>query len=275
MFRKRSKRTFPEGTFIPFPARLCAILQLCIAFGMILWYTSQPFMGELFEIKSEKLLLHYAIDQRELFEQLPRFQQEELLSRLLTLQDRLEIPFLTKLMRSGEILIHLPLLKLTWIVLAILLSIFLLKKREGARQALWLLPFLALAYGVDNRIQGLPTQPTAEEKLFPSESYLRDHYLDEPWGSTLFEQKQQLEQAWNHYLQLEWGGQNQSLSQGLYAFNLARIQAQPFPKAERTFLQIPPTQESLPFLFLIIFWNLTFALVCTITTKKDYYLINS
>jgi len=275
MFRKRIKRTFPDGTFIPFPARLCAILQLCIAFGMILWYASQPFMGELFEIQSQKLLLHYAIDQKELFQQLPQLQQEELLSRLQFFQEQLQTPLSEKLVRSGWTLIHLPLLKLTWIVLAILLSIFLLKKREGARQAIWLLPFLALAYGIDNRMYGSPLQPTAEELLFPSENYLRDRYLDEPWSSKLFEQKHQLEQAWNRYLQKEWGGPNQSLSQGLYAFNLARIHAQPFSKANAIFRQIPPVQESLPFLFLVIFWNLTFALACIIATKKDYYLTNN
>lgn len=262
MFRKRVKKDFPEGTFIPFPARLCAILQLCIAFGALLWIASQPFMGELFEIKSQKLLLHYAIDQRELFEQLPQIQQEQLLTRLVKLQEKLERPFWEKLKQSGSTLLQLPLLKLAWLFLSIILSVMLLKKRDGAAQALWLLPFLALAYGIDNRLNTLPPQLTAEERLFPNEKYLIEYYLDKPFSAKLFEQKLQLEQAWNNYLQEEWGSPEYTLEKGLYSFNLARIQTIPLQK------KWEPSQEALPLLFLFIFWNLLFVVIANKSKQK-------
>src|SRR3954470_9358750 len=56
MFRKRLKKTFPPGTFLPTPARLMAIMQLCLAFSLLLWEASQPFMGDLFHIKSQLIV---------------------------------------------------------------------------------------------------------------------------------------------------------------------------------------------------------------------------
>lgn len=256
MFRKRVKKSFPEGTFIPFPARMCAILQLCIAFGMLLWYAAQPFMGELFEIKSQKLLIHYALDHPEQFAQLPLSEQKFLQERSALLQQRLEISFFQKLKKSVQTIAALPLLKLCWVILSIILSLFLLKKKEGAAQALWLLPFLALAYGIDNRLNAPPAALSAEERLFPSESYLAEYYLDEPFSSQLFEQRKQLEQAWNHYLDREWGG--------LYAFNLARIHTLHLESAHG------PTQEASLLLFLFLFWNLSYAFISNQNYKLNF-----
>lgn len=269
MFRQRTKKQFPEGTFIPFPARVCAIFQLCIAFGMVLWYLSQPFMGELFEIKSEKLLVNYALEHREFFDTLPLTEQEQLLTRLLHLQEKLERPFWEKTITSIKLIFNLPLLKLSWIVLAIVLSIFLLKKQEGTRHALWLLPFLALAYGVENRINHPPPRLTEEQKLFPTESYLVKHYLDVPFSSHLFEQKEQLEKAWDRYLQVEWGAPEQSAAKGRYFFNLARLKSlSEVPSQQRG-------QEPLSLLFLFLFWNLSYATICSKYTNKNYYLLNN
>ena len=58
MFRKRTKKIYPPGTFIPTPARVCAIIQLCVAFTVLIWNMATPFAGELFNVKSKMILYH-------------------------------------------------------------------------------------------------------------------------------------------------------------------------------------------------------------------------
>ena len=54
----RSRKTFPPGTFIPTSQRLMAIGQLCIAFSLMIWYLTQPFMGEYFALRSRMLYMN-------------------------------------------------------------------------------------------------------------------------------------------------------------------------------------------------------------------------
>lgn len=268
MFRKRVKKTFPEGTFIPFPARFCAIMQLCIAFGVLLWVASQPFMGELFEIQAEKVLVKYALE-KPFFSELTPPKQGFLRQRWTDLQTRLERSFLSKLAGSFTAILALPPLVLLWLLLSIILSVFLLKKREGAREALWLLPFLALTYGLDNRMHGSVPVLSAHEKLFPTEAYLATHYLDKPLSARSLEQKAELETAWDLYLQKEWGGTEESLERGVYFFNLARVQAQAHPLEQKI------QQKPLALLFLFLFWSLSYTIVINRTNTEQISLNNS
>src|SRR4051812_38869550 len=57
----RPSKIFPPGTFIPTPQRLMAIGQLCLAFSLMLWYLTQPFMGEYFALRSRMLLYEYVM----------------------------------------------------------------------------------------------------------------------------------------------------------------------------------------------------------------------
>ena len=57
----RPRKSFPPGTFIPTSQRLMAIGQLCIALSLMLWYMTQPFMGEYFALRSRMLLYEYVM----------------------------------------------------------------------------------------------------------------------------------------------------------------------------------------------------------------------
>ena len=104
MFRKRAKKSYPPGTFIPTPARVFAILQLCIAFSILLWNASLPFMGDLYEIKSKLLLYKHVIDHPQ-FVRLSPLEQESIHTSQAVLQAQLGLPFLQKLGNSFSAII--------------------------------------------------------------------------------------------------------------------------------------------------------------------------
>ena len=191
MFRKRQKKNFPEGTFIPTPARVCAIIQLCLAFSLILWYASEPFIGEIFTLKSKQLFyqdimgipskdhlsgesLERLSRNAERFSMLSVEQQDQLTSSYQSLQNQLQRSFLEKIISmAGIFLGKIPAFELAWIVLSIIIPILLLKKIEGATQAVWLLPVLVAFYAADVRwfgAYGHASPPDAA--LFPSEQEL-------------------------------------------------------------------------------------------------------
>ena len=116
----KKKKQFPPGTFIPTPARVAAIIQLCLAFSVILWCAGQPFMGELFAIKSKMILYQSVMGSPDLlkkgkddpklaarlernaerFASLPLDQKQQLIRSYEQLHNKAEAPFLTKLWRS-------------------------------------------------------------------------------------------------------------------------------------------------------------------------------
>ena len=85
-----------------------------------------------------------------------------------------------------------------------ILSILLLKKVEGAAQALWILPLLTVAYACENQFLRHPAPSQRSKKLFPTEKVLLEHYLDEPFSPSASLQQKQLKQAWDAYLVKEW-----------------------------------------------------------------------
>lgn len=267
MFRKRTKKEYPPGTFIPTPARIVAILQLCLAFTLLAWHGSLPFMGELFSTKAKLLVYQHVMGKKieghaTRFAELPKKQRDQILRDYDILQRRLEVGFMEKIGRAVEGIWHLPLFEKTWILFAVLIPILLLKRIDGAQQIVWILPVLALAYAAENRWQGKPHDLTLEEKLFPTEAVLLRDYLNEPLATTLAAQQQQLERGWKLYLVREWAKElpsdnfPQQVEKGDFVFNLARLEA----------IQKQPVihtreQESYFWLALYIFWNLSFALV--------------
>ncbi len=256
MFRKRVRKNFPPGTFIPTPARVAAILQLCIAFTLLSWQATLPFMGDLFATKSQMLVYKHLMGASQQFATLPEKQRTQILSDYDQLQKQLETPFLAKVKKGLQGLYQLPLLEKGWILLALLTPILLLKKVEGAEPLVWLLPLLTLAYAVDNRLQGAPPALTAEQRLFPSEELILNDYLKEPLKPSLAEQHEQLKRGWELYLVQNWGGD--------FAFTLARLEAlKNEPSAPKK------KQESLAFLALYLFWNLSFALIVQRSLKKQ------
>lgn len=287
MFAKR-KREYPPGTFISTPKRVLAILQLCIAFTLLIAIISYPFIGELFEQKSETLLYHNVMGNPLLsekighsnpeyterlkrnavrFENLPEEQRKSMIQHYDALQVKSEKPFLTKCWQSLKILfVELPSFERAWLLLAIIVPIMLLKRVEGAAKAAWLLPIVALLYSLNNYFYGEQPLLPGDNKLFPSEKILVDEYLKAPLSSSITEQHTQLLKGWQLYLIHNWTDQIPSedanvfakqVEEGEHLFNVARLEAiVDQPKQHGSIFH---QKTSLLLLALYVIWNLYFA----------------
>ena len=300
MFAKsRRKKEFPPGTFIPKPARIMAILQLCVAFTLVFWTCSLPFMGDLFTYKSKMLLYQDVMGDSALlqkldaakaeqlksklernserFKQLPRHQRLKILEGYNSVQKLASASFFEKLQKSALIfLFGLPPIELAWLILAVAISILLLLKIEGASHAAWLLPIIVLAYAFDNQFYGKSSLPSPDEALFPSEQVIVNNYLREPLSSSIKAQHEQLAHGWQRYLIQEWAKQTPSenvntfqgqAEAGEYAFNVARAEAMAGVKEQSHFAALR-AKESVIYLFIYFLWNFYFAWV--VNRKKIY-----
>jgi hypothetical protein len=290
MFRKRQKKYFPPGTFIPTPARIVAILQLCIVFTVILSSASYPFLGEIFHNKSQAMLYSdvmgnaSAVDAPEdkerlirnvqRFDALPKKERTQIQNAYHDLQDSAKTPFFEKVSRSFSILAaQLPAFKQAWIFFSVAIALLLLLRIEGAVYAAWLLPIIALAYAWDNNAHGIQQKMSEEERLFPSEAVIVHDYLHEPLSSNILEQQKQLQEGWQLYLVDKWSGQKpskdvlvfkQQIEEGEFKFNLARIKAR---EHESNVTGLFRQKEHVLTLLLYVLWNLFFA--WTVNRKKN------
>jgi|694.fasta_scaffold57634_1 cytochrome c peroxidase len=266
MFRKRVKREYPPGTFIPTPARVAAILQLCFAFTLILWHAGQPFMGDLFTLKSNNLIFEAVMSHAD-FHQLSEEEQQYFVQSYRNLQGQLKKPFHHKLKEAlRRLLFDISPLEAAWIFFSIILSILLLLRFEGAKEALWLLPLLTIAYAADNRLSGKPMKASSESRLFPAESFLVDKYLHRPLSASIFEQQAQLQEGWELYLIDAWAKESPStmleayqkqLEKGQFRFNVARLKAVISDGSREKSRE----KQSLFVLALYLFWNFSIAAI--------------
>ena len=267
------KRCFPQGTFIATPLRVIAILQLCLSFTCLAYFAGYPFMGELFEIKSSKVLYEAVIGKGDdaishHFSKLPYIQRRNIEDQYHNLQQKLEKPVGDKLKQSINILIsEIPPFEKAWLAFSIAISILLLLRIEGAATAAWILPLIVLLYSADNIAYGLPNENMEEKALFPSEHLIVTEYLEKPLSSNILEQKEQLLGGWNTYLIKEWAQekpseddvifQDQAKKGGFY-FNLERIEALKSKQYGSDTTQF--RQKVPPFLLLTyLLWNIFFA----------------
>lgn len=285
MFRKRQKKHFPPGTFIPMPARVCAIIQLCLAFSVLLWNASEPFVGEIFTLKSRLLFYQDVMgiptsDQTspekverltrnaERFKALPKKTGEQLIQNFQIVQKQLQRSFWDKLKSVIALFAYkISPFELAWIFFSIVISIMLLKRVEGAAQAVWLLPLLVALYAADSRLYIKENQNSAESKLFPSEKELVENYIKDPLHENIFDQQKQLMEGWKRYLVVNWTDQtpsevkevfDQQAEEGEFNFTLARLELR--SKQEHFLTAIKPNPPpSLWWLALYFFWNVYFA----------------
>lgn len=306
MFRKRQKKYFAPGTFIPTPARIVAILQLCIAFTVILSSASYPFLGEIFHNKAQAMLYSdvmgnvSAVDASEdkerlirnaqRFDALPEKERVQIQKAYHDLQDNAKTTFFEKVSRSFSILAaQLPAFKQAWIFFSIAIALLLLLRIEGAVYAAWLLPVIALAYAWDNTTHGLQQKMSEEERLFPSEAIIVRDYLNEPLSSNILEQQKQLQHGWQLYLIDKWNRQKpskdvlvfkQQIEEGEFKFNLARIKAREFESNDSVLFR---QKEHVLTLLLYVLWNLFFAWtvnrkknrVVNVIEKQSFYTVHS
>lgn len=294
MFRKRIKKEFPPGTFIPTPARVVAIIQLCLAFSLLLWQASQPFMGDLFHIRSQMLVHHdvMGINKRddatqedkdrlarnaERFANLPKNLKKNITEKYVSLQRQLDDSFKQKMERLLHIFVYeVSLYELAWIFFSIIISVMLLKRVDGARHAAWLLPALALLFLLDSQKQGTHRAQNPENQLFPSEQTIVESYLKEPLRGDILTQRELLLRGWNIYLIQKWAHEKPSedpnifktqTETGEFAFNVMRL--------EKSQLAFPASHPSLFLMSLYVVWNGFFAWFINKHLKKEKVLFSS
>ncbi|MEC7838730.1 MAG: hypothetical protein VX777_01675 [Chlamydiota bacterium] len=271
---KKTKR-FPEGTFIATPARIAAILQLCIAFTVLLSNIGLPFMGEAYQNRSQKIAYQSVIGGSdcetakrtfEYFQSLPITTQKQILEGYHNLNSRQNKGFMEKAQASlSIILLHLPPFKMAWLCLSFIVPIMLLKKVPSGRMCSLLLPLVTLIHCIDGLYYGKTPELSPGDKLYPQEDYLVEHYMDSPISTNVLTQHSQLKEAWNRYLISEWAPQVESidsddlLEKGQFAFNLERLRAIQSTEVD-LFAQFTE-REPLPYYMIYLIWNTLFAIV--------------
>lgn len=254
----RKKKQYPEGTFISTPARICAILHLCLAFSALLWFMSTPYLGEMFENKSDKLLFSQVMESSR-YGDLPLETRSRINKGHEELMERGQVTFIEKLMKSFDFR-RMNVYEAGWVLLSIVLPILLLKKVEGATQAVWLLPLITLAYMV-NVANYEKDSIGLEARLFPTEQKIRQEYLDEPFSDDMMEQRRQLIKGWKSYLATEWSREGDAEA-GEFAFNVARVEKR-IEDRRRSRGKV----EVASMLSLVVYlgWNFVFALTVAYT----------
>ncbi len=277
MFRKRIKKTFPEGTFIPTNQRVMAIIQLCLALTALLFLASKPFMQDHFALKSDSLVYDYVLgknnEQRlEYFHQLQEPTKETILLKYKILLNAFNVPFHEKLQSSiYTIFFKSSIYERAWILFGIVIPIMLLKKREGAKHAAWILPLIVVAFLISNA--NLKNQTLSEEmKLYPSEDMLVTNYLNAPLSNYSYEEQQKLLlKAWHSYLvenytkEIPATNQNvfkNQVAKGEHAFHAAKLLKMPESRTQKT-----NDKQSTFLMTAYLLWNLLFAYISSTRSK--------
>lgn len=253
--------------------RICAIIQLCLAFSLILWVVAEPFTGEYFTTRSSLLLFQTATGKGDRFvpadklarhakrfDMLDASQQRRVLEGYRNLEDYASRPFLSKLVDSGKALfLDLSPFTQAWIFFSIAIALLLLLHISGAAAAAWLLPVITLCYVIDNQMDGASPPALAEESLLPSEHELIAQY---PANS--------LVASWQQYLIRNWAQEAPSddpqlfleqVESGEHALTVARVERWMERNPSLRDRPVRPTRKPWPLLAMFMAWNLSFA-VC-------------
>lgn len=278
----RRKKVFPPGTFIPFPQRILAIIQLCLAFSLILWYAAQPFLGEYFNLKSNILLYEYVLgtsnilksaSQKEKlkrntdrFTSLPEEKKALIQNDYAKLYTYSTRPLLTKLLDGLKALFAVGAFEWGWIIFSILTSVLILLKIEGAEKAAWLLPILVLAGSINNQFTHHVSE-SSDIDLFPKESVIIQDYVEGQLSPHVNEQRDQLQKGWNRYLAANWSNSN-DVEEGEFNFTLARLDKMTFQiPTDWHFFFREKTKEGLMLIYLL--WNCAFAWIGGRERRED------
>jgi hypothetical protein len=268
------KRPLGEDTFIPMPARVLAIVQLCLAFTVAIWILCGPYLDEYFSVRSDSLLYETVMGERvpgnvDYFQALPIEEQRSIVDQYRLLQERAGRPFLEK--TFGALVFSLfetsP-FKWAWVVLSVGIAVGLLKKKRGALQVVWLLPVVALCYGLFSVSSKTPSPMDA---LVPSEALIVSEYLKRPLSGSIGDQQNQLTLGWQRYLVSVWTREvpsddklffEEQVKRGEFAFNVARL---------RLVRQsdVSKSTESATALILYVLWNFFFALMTCHYLRKE------
>lgn len=273
--------------------RIFSIAHLCIAFTVVLWNLSQPFVGDLFQAKANLLVYdevmgnvpltetpeseEWAEKNRAWFQLLPKSDQRLIASGYARAVEKKGTPFFAKLKASFvRLATQIPPFEQAWLLLSLVAPILLLKQVEGSRQIVWLLPLLTIAYIADNQWNGTIPALTAQERLFPTEQLLLEKYVKERLSPTIAEQHAQLKTGWNLYLIDAWLHEEpaqdtkrfqEQLARGEYAFTVAR--AKTLASSDSKSQVASFHKEPLSILLAFLIWNVAFSLA-----SSRWYLVS-
>ncbi len=259
------KKYFPIPTFI----RFIIILQLCFGLCCTLWFLGYPFSYGYFKNKSDLLLIEAVLGipdsflslnpekaeafieksrtRSALYLNLPHSAKNHMQDSYQKVQLELNKSFFQKFYSGALLLTRMPLLEMFWVILAVAIPILLLFRIPQALLFMWLLPLVALAFALNNQING-----TSPKQFFPSEKEI------------LALHKGEIENAWNAYLVSHWAHEIPSqdpedlknqVIKGEFYFNLDRAQY-----ISRD-LSASLWEKRSPFtLLLYVLWNLFFVI---------------
>lgn len=289
MFKNhKRKKHFPSGTFASTPIRVLAIIQLSLAFTVFLWYMSLPFMGETFAFKSKSTIYHTVMGKgnssfnaslleeklnrhKERFDTLSPEDRKIVLDGYKHLIEESGKSFFNKFARSIYIVLFgIPTFEMAWMCLSFIISFMLLLKIPSAKEAVWLLPLVTVAF-----VFNQPEKSTvADNVFFPSESYIVSKYVKEPLSGDVFLQQKQLQEGWHRYLASEWAGKTLDLNfdrqveQGEFNFYLAQVKANAGKETLKADLALP---KSSLILSLYMLWNFVFAFITSRSSAIKVY----
>lgn len=269
--------------------RFLIIMQLCFAFSVILWYATQPFMGEYFSLRSRMLLYEYVMGNSDFlkkqthvsdklernaqrFENLDLSQREAIKDGYRNLQAYAQRSPLSKILDGMKILfLRIPTFQMAWVVFATIIGIMLLLNKPGAKHAAWILPLIAIVYAIDNQSTGLTPMVEPDAGLFPSENVIVQEYL--PSQSGIMVDKNLLQQGWNNYLVVNWSPEDSlsipdKLESAEFNFTAARLMLL-YKEAPNHWLNSLREKSSYLLLSIYFIWNLFFAWAVTYRQRKD------
>lgn len=293
MFNK-PRKCISEDTFIPKPQRVITIIHLCFALTLLLWYCSYPFLGEYYNDKSEILIyetvmgnvseLHMQkmhassakIERNRIrFLQLPIELQDALTQKLHTKLAKVNLPFIKKMRYVIHLFLYeIPPLELGWIFFSIMLSIFILKKKEGVAEVVWILPLICMCcfFFGENHVPYF-----SKESLFPSEEVIIEKYLKQPLKGSTSEQMKLLTHGWHLYLITEWAQLSPSENQEEFLSQVETGEFYFYLNMVKHFPETNGLRGASSFLKLVYYliWNVFFAMMVNRPSMKLALVRNS
>lgn len=236
--------------------KILLILHLCLAFSYLFWLLIQPFVKEVFLVKSQKDLYEMIFQREALFSKLPQEDQLALIEGYKTINEK-------RAPSGHSFFVETPAFALAWLFFSLLICFLLLFHIEGAAFSTWLLPLIVLGY-----VYFLYDHPIPQkESLFPAEEYVLTSYVSASENNSMGV-KERLLLGWHRYLVHEWAHEipnedptlfHEQLDKALFAFNVARLKwilAGKGDEAAQAGFISPPSLLRLACYFM---WNLFFA----------------
>lgn len=272
-----SRKTYPhpiQNAFIATPARVMAILNLCLTFTLFIWVLFWPFLGEMLNQKRQLFLFQSVIGEGELvartystqpevmeklrnhhvrFESLDTHEKSRLMDAYLQLCSSIEDRKASQQFKEGVegLLLHSSPWFRAWLLLTLIATLMLLKKSQGAPYAIALLPLIVFIWFIEST-QNVGS-PNPVEALYPTEHYLMSTYGQDLSAKSILQQKEALEIAWERYLEAEWSSLGDA-EDGEWHFQLAKLKTALSSKKDRE-------TPSGVLLCLFFIWNASYAFV--------------